>query len=61
MPMNNSDVAVEFGNQRDYDSLANKNPNAVYFTTDTHRIYVGDDEYTNDNNPDAYDPSSEPD
>lgn len=49
MPMNNSDVAVEFGNQRDYDSLANKNPNAVYFTTDTHRIYVGDDEYTNDN------------
>lgn len=48
MPTNNKKIKFKFGTQAAYDAIVTKDTNAVYFTTDTKRIYVGDIEYTDD-------------
>lgn len=45
MPNNNSDVVVYYGTQSEYNS-ATKNDNAIYFITDSNKVYVGTTEYT---------------
>ena len=35
-------VVFKFGLRAQYDALATKNPNALYFLTDTHELYHGD-------------------
>lgn len=37
------------GTQTDYDNLAEKDSSTFYITTDTHRIYLGEIEYTSNN------------
>lgn len=34
------------GTQEQYDALETKNPNYLYFTSDTHKLYKGGDDYT---------------
>ena len=36
-----------FGTQAQYDALSTKNPNFLYFTSDTGKLYKGDVDYTN--------------
>ena len=48
MPTNNGDVTFKYGNQNSYDALVSKDNNAIYVTTDTHRIYIGNVDYTAD-------------
>ena len=45
---------VEFyeGSQPEYEGLSEKFPNRLYFTTDTHRIYKGEDLYGKSDQPD---------
>ena len=45
MPELNSEVKFIAGAQNQYDALLTKDPNTVYFCTDTRRIYVGDTAY----------------
>lgn len=45
MPSNNQQVGFYFGIQQEYDDLEIKNSNAIYFITDTKKIYVGDKIY----------------
>ena len=45
MPNNNSDIAVYYGTQDEYDA-ATKNDNTIYFVTDEKKVYVGANEYT---------------
>lgn len=40
-----SEVEFYEGSQSEYEALSKKFPNRLYFTTDTHRIYKGDDLY----------------
>lgn len=42
-------LSIKKGPQSGYDALV-KDDNTIYFTTDTHRLYIGNIEYTNDNN-----------
>jgi hypothetical protein len=39
-------LQLKKGLQADYDRLGYKDPNTIYFTTDTKRIYIGDDEFS---------------
>lgn len=34
------------GTQANYNNIANKDPNAIYFITDTKRIYIGTEEFS---------------
>lgn len=34
------------GTQKNYDALSTKDPNTIYFTIDTHRIYIGNEEFS---------------
>ena len=45
MPTTDELVVVAYGTQSEYDALQTKDPNAIYFVTDTLRIYVGTSEY----------------
>lgn len=45
MPSIDSEISLLAGSQATYNA-AQKDPNAVYFTTDTHKVYVGADEFT---------------
>ncbi len=45
MPIAGEAVVIAYETQSEYDALTNKNPNAIYFITDTMRIYVGSSEY----------------
>lgn len=42
MPVTNKQVEFKFGLQQAYDSITAKDPNTVYFCTDSTRIYLGD-------------------
>lgn len=42
MPNNNSKVRFLFGTEQEYRDLQNKNSNAFYIATDTHKIFLGD-------------------
>lgn len=48
MPNDNSNITFKYGTQSAYDDLANKDENTIYFITDSRKIYVGNDEYTED-------------
>lgn len=48
MPSNNADITFKYGNQNTYDSVEQIDDNAIYITTDTHRIYIGGVDYTED-------------
>jgi hypothetical protein len=39
-------LQLKKGLQADYDKLTSKDPNTIYFTTDTKRIYIGADEFS---------------
>lgn len=45
MPENYKKVHFEHGSQTEYDS-GTKNPNSVFFCTDSRRLFVGESEYT---------------
>lgn len=45
MPTINQPVVIAFETQEEFDALKTKNDNAIYFITDTLRIYVGNSEY----------------
>jgi hypothetical protein len=34
------------GTQADFEKIASKDSNAIYFITDTHRIYIGETEFS---------------
>ena len=44
MPTNN--VQFKRGTMAAFANVATKDPNTIYFITDTNRIYVGDSEYS---------------
>lgn len=46
MPATNGIIQFKYGLQEKYDSLATKDLNTIYFTTDEQRIFVGDVEYS---------------
>lgn len=46
MPATNGIIQFKYGLQAKYDSLANKDLNTIYFTTDNQRLFVGDTEYS---------------
>ena len=48
MPNNNEDVTFKYGKQNAYDSISQIDDNAIYVTTDTHKIYIGGVDYTTD-------------
>lgn len=53
MPIAGEAVVIAYETQSEYDALTNKNPNAIYFITDTMRIYVGTSEYYSTMNDDT--------
>ena len=48
MPNNNGDITFKYGTQETYNGLSSIDENAIYITTDTHRIYIGGADYTDD-------------
>lgn len=46
MPATNGIIQFKYGLQENYNSLADKNLNTIYFTTDEQRLFVGDVEYS---------------
>ena len=46
MPSKDQMVQFKYGIQSNYDKIASKDLNTVYFTTDSQRLFVGDTEYT---------------
>ena len=50
MPQNNQIVQFYYGTQQEFDNISNKDNNIIYFTTDTKKIYVGNDLYTSSSN-----------
>lgn len=48
MPTNNGDITFKYGTQNAYNNLSSIDENAIYVTTDTHRIYIGGTDYTDD-------------
>jgi len=46
MPNTNSVIQFKYGLQTNFDAIAAKDANTVYFTTDEQRMFVGDVEYT---------------
>lgn len=46
MPSTNEMISFKYGLQANYDLIEEKDLNAVYFTTDTQRMFVGETEYT---------------
>lgn len=48
MPNNNKDITFKYGTQEAYNGLSSIDENAIYITTDTHRIYIGGADYTDD-------------
>ena len=46
MPNNNGDITFKYGSQNAYNALTTTDTNAVYVTTDTHRIYIDGVDYT---------------
>ena len=48
MPYNNGDITFKYGTQEAYNGLSSIDENAIYITTDTHRIYIGGADYTDD-------------
>lgn len=48
MPNNNGDITFKYGTQEAYNGLSSIDENAIYITTDTHRIYIGGADYTDD-------------
>lgn len=45
MPNTNEQVIIAYETQSEFDAIKQKNDNAIYFITDTLRIYVGNSEY----------------
>lgn len=45
MPVHNSMVRFKYGSKADFNSLAFKDPNTLYFCTDTQEIYLGSVKY----------------
>lgn len=48
MPTNNGNITFKYGTQNAYNGLSSIDENAIYITTDTHRIYIGGADYTDD-------------
>lgn len=48
MPNNNADITFKYGYQDEYDEIEQVDDNAIYVITDTHRIYIGGANYTED-------------
>lgn len=46
MPNSNQSISFAYGLQSGYDGILEKDLDTIYFTTDTHRMYVGETEYT---------------
>ena len=46
MPTKDQMIQFKYGIQSNYDKIASKDLNTVYFTTDSQRLFVGDTEYT---------------
>lgn len=46
MPSADQLVQLKYGLQKNYDKIAAKDLNTIYFTTDTQRLFVGETEYT---------------
>lgn len=46
MPTNNGDITFKYGTQNAYNGLSSIDENAIYITTDTHRIYIDGVDYT---------------
>lgn len=46
MPVSKSQVKFAASTAANYAALATKDANTIYFTTDTHRMFIGDIEYT---------------
>lgn len=46
MPVAYSETCFRYGSKAEYDSLNSKDQNSIYFTTDTHQIFIGSDEYS---------------
>lgn len=46
MPSANNLIQFKYGLQTNFDKLAARDTNTIYFTTDTQRLYVGDIEYS---------------
>lgn len=46
MPSADQLIQFKYGLQENYDKIATKNLNTIYFTTDTQRLFVGETEYT---------------
>lgn len=46
MPVAYSETCFRYGSKAEYDSLKSKDQNSIYFTTDTHQIFVGSSEYS---------------
>ena len=46
MPTAYSETCFRCGTKAEYDSIDAKDQNSIYFTNDTHQIFVGDSEYS---------------
>ena len=42
MPADNNEVLFKYGLQLSYESMPSKDPNTIYYCTDTRRLYIGD-------------------
>ena len=45
MPNQGKNVSFQYGSQEDYDNLNTKDVNTFYITSDTKKIYLGEDVY----------------
>lgn len=45
MPIANEKVIIAYKTQEEFDAIQNKDENAIYFITDTNRIFVGNSQY----------------
>lgn len=45
MPIAGEALIVAYATQSEFNSIETKNPNTIYFITDTQKIYVGESEY----------------
>ena len=41
-----NELKIKRGTQAAYDKIATKDPDTIYFITDTKRIYIGSDEFS---------------
>lgn len=46
MPQNDKSIIFKFGTQAQFNALQSKDTNTIYIITDTHKIYIGDVNYT---------------